>query len=78
MLAPVVLTLSEVPLVIAVAVIPRPLAAVAVKLPPEIVAVLIVPAQARLPDAFVTVQPVDSEPPPRRMSPVLVPPMLIC
>lgn len=34
-----------------------------------------VPVHAKLPLAFVTVQPVEAEPPPRRMSPVLVPPI---
>jgi hypothetical protein len=44
--------------------------------PAEMVAPLIVPLHRRLPLLFVMVQPVDAEPPPRRMSPVLVPPML--
>src|ERR1019366_5276557 len=39
------------------------------------VAPLIVPAQAKLPLALVTVQPVEPEPPPSRMSPVLPEPM---
>ena len=47
------------------------------KVPPEIVAPLIVApvVQVKLPLAFAMVQPVEAEPPPRRMSPVDVPPM---
>ena len=43
--------------------------------PAEIVAPLIVDVQANAPVLFVTVHPVEAEPPPRRMSPVLVPPI---
>jgi hypothetical protein len=51
-----------------------PLRVPAETVPPEIVAPLMVPVQAKLPEALVTVQPVEAEPPPRRMSPVLVAP----
>ena len=43
--------------------------------PAEIVAPFMVPVQAKLPEALVTVQPVEPDPPPRRMSPVDVPPI---
>ena len=58
----------------------RPFTAEALRLPPEIVppdsvAPLMVEVQAKAPLELVTVQPVEPEPPPRRMSPVLVPPI---
>lgn len=65
----------------------KPLTAVAVKVPPEtlpplkvppeMVAPFKVPLQAKLPLLLVTVQPVLPLPPPKRMSPVLIPPMLM-
>ena len=71
----------------AVAVRVPPLTEPPLSVPPEIVAelnvVLVtvaplrVPEQAKLPLALVTVQPVEAEPPPRRMSPVLVAPILM-
>lgn len=48
-----------------------------VSVPPLIVAPLTVPVHAKLPVAFVTVQPVLPEPPPIRISPVLMPPIPI-
>ena len=53
----------------------KPLTAVALREPPEIVAPLMVELHAKTPVEFVTVQPVEPEPPPRRMSPVEVPPI---
>ena len=44
--------------------------------PPEIVAPFSVELHANAPVELVTVQPVEPEPPPSKMSPVLVPPML--
>jgi hypothetical protein len=46
--------------------------------PPEIVALFIVEVQAKAPVELVTVQPVEPDPPPNRMSPVEVPPIWTC